>query len=111
MKLYHATPASNLESIKTNGLLVSKAKKSNQFVWLHTSSRSAWAVLHTCKNHKADWDEVIILEVEVPRSWIKAHKLTIQGQGLRGFWKCNRNISSDRIIKSTNAAQYATSVA
>ena len=67
MKVFHATPKSNLDSIKQNGLLVSKAKKSCKFVWLHTPSRSHWAILHTSQNHGADWDDVAIIEIDVPR--------------------------------------------
>ena len=109
MKVFHATPKSNLDSIKQNGLLVSKAKKSCKFVWLHTPSRSHWAILHTSQNHGADWDDVVIIEIDVPRSWIKANKLTIRGKGLNGFWKCDRDISPDRFTAIRDSLEYAMS--
>ena len=107
MKIFHATPRANIESIKENGLLASKAKKKDKFVWLHTPSRSHWAIIHTCKNHKADWDDVAIIEIDIPRSWLKAHKLTIQGKGMNGFWKCNRDIPVEFFTDIHDSEDYA----
>ena len=109
MKLYHATPKSNLDSIKREGLLASKAKKSRKFVWLHTPSRSHWAILHTCKNHSSNWDDVAIIEVDVPKSWVKANKLTIRGKGVNGFWKCDRDISQQHFTAIHDSIDYAMS--
>ena len=109
MKLYHATPNSNLNSILTEGLLPAKAMKSRKFVWLHTASRSHWAILHTCRNHGVDWNDVTVIEVEIPRSWVKSHKLTIQNKGLNGFWKCAKPVPVECFTEIRSSVIYAMS--
>ena len=74
MLLRHATPRKNLPSIRRRGLLKSKSRGRLQVVWLHAPSRSAWAVLHTVKRHGGRVEDVVILEVEVPRGWLRRNR-------------------------------------
>lgn len=39
MKLYHATPKRNLESIQSKGLAPNRANGKEKLVWLHTATR------------------------------------------------------------------------
>ena len=68
MMLRHSTPTRNLGSINRAGLLTSKSKGKLPVVWLHSPSRSAWAVLHVSKRHKVQVSETVTIEVELPRS-------------------------------------------
>ena len=78
MRLYHATPKHNLESIKAEGLDPNRSQCKKKEVWLHTKSRREWAILHTVARHKCDISEVIIIAVDVPRSKLKRR--------WRGLW-------------------------
>jgi hypothetical protein len=88
MKLRHATPARNLASIRKHGLLTAKSQGKLPIVWLHTSSRSAWAILHTLRRHHAT--NIVILECSVPRSWLTRNQT--------GLWYSNRDVPAGRII-------------
>ena len=71
MKLYHATPIKNLESIKATGLDPNRSRCKRKEVWLHTKSRRDWAILHVAARHKCEVDDVVIIEVNVPRSKLR----------------------------------------
>jgi hypothetical protein len=94
MKLRHATPSRNLASIRKRGLLTTKSKGKLAVVWLHATSRSAWAVLHTMKRHKCK--QVTVIELDVPRSWLTRSKA--------GLWYTSRDAPSGR-IKETVAVE------
>jgi hypothetical protein len=87
MRLRHPTPSQNLRSIRQRGLLTAKSQCKLAVVWLHTASRSPWAVLHTLKRHGCKNSTVI--EVTVPRSWLTRSKT--------GLWYTARDISPDRL--------------
>ena len=89
MLLRHSTPRRNLPSIVKAGLLCSKSQGKKPVVWLHSPSRTGWAVLHTVKRHKGGVDDVVTLEIDVPRAWLKKHG--------RCTWYCIRDIPPDRI--------------
>ena len=76
MILYHATPKSNLPSIKAKGLQPRRSKGKIRGVWLHTASKRHWAILHTMKRHKTD--EIALLQVNVSRRDITRKQ--------RGIW-------------------------
>ena len=78
MRLYHATPRRNIESIKANGLDPKHSTGKIIAVWMHTKSRCEWTILHTQRRH-GDTD-IVVIEVEVPRD-----QLTRRGKGL---WSC-----------------------
>lgn len=73
MTLRHATTRDRLASIQRDGLRVACADPAAkiQGVWLHTASHSPWAVVHTMRKHKAQLEDVVIIEVTVPRRQLK----------------------------------------
>ena len=71
MLLRHATPSRNLRSIQKLGLLTAKSKGRLKVVWLHAISKSEWALLHTVKRHGGRVQDVVVLTVDVPRSWLR----------------------------------------
>ena len=78
MRLYHASPKKNLDSIKAVGLDPNRSQCKKKEVWLHTASRREWAILHTCNRHKCEVSEVVIFEVNVPRTKLRRR--------WRGLW-------------------------
>jgi hypothetical protein len=89
MLLRHATLARNLASICRVGLLTSKSQGKLPAVWLHSPSCSAWAGWHTVRRHGGRIEGVVILEINVPRSWLRRSK--------PGLWYCLRDIPPERI--------------
>ena len=103
MKLYHATKRANLESIQSHGLLVSKADARAKIkgCWLHTRSMSPWGVVHTIRKHKADLADVIIIEINVPRSWLTRFRT--------GLWYAKRDIPAERIGRVIDGTEFGAS--
>jgi hypothetical protein len=91
VRLRHATPRKNLKSIQQQGLLTSKSKGRLKVVWLHTSTRSSWAVLHTVKRHGGRVEDVVIIETTVPRSWLRRSR--------RGLWYSQKDVPPERFLK------------
>ena len=85
MRLYHATLKSNMQSISQDGLLPHKGTGRIKATWLHTKSKQAWAVLHTQQRHNARLDEIVIIEVDLPRSHLTRR--------WRGLWTCETPIT------------------
>jgi hypothetical protein len=100
MLLRHATPKRNLESIQRSGLLCSKSKGKLKVVWLHCQTKTAWATLHTVKRHGGRVEDVVVLEVEVPRGWLRRSR--------RGLWHTNGNdVPPSRIRRLIEFAEVA----
>ena len=78
MLLRHATPARNVPSIRRRGLLTGKSRGRRKVVWLHAPARSCWAVLHVAARHAGVAEAVVVLEIRVPRRWLR--------RGRRGLW-------------------------
>ena len=91
MLLRHATPSKNLFPIIDDGLLCSKAKGKRKVVWLHTSAKSSWAVIHTVGLHGGRIEDVLVIEVEIPRSWLRKSR--------RGLWYSVRDIPPARSVE------------
>ena len=89
MLLRHATPARNLTGIRRGGLLTSKSQGKLPVVWLHAAGKTAWATLHTVKRHGGRVENVVVLEMDVPRRWLRRSK--------RGLWYCPRDVPPGRI--------------
>src|SRR5215831_11102746 len=85
--LRHATLARNLESILRDGILTAKSRGALKAVWLHDKGRSEWAALHTVRRHGGRIEDVIVLEVELPKSWLKRH-----GGNVKGMWRSVRDV-------------------
>ena len=84
MLLRHATPIRNLPSIQRAGLLCSKSQGKKPVVWLHSPGASSWATLHTVKRHKCRVQEVVIIQLSVPRKWLRRSR--------KRLWACTRDI-------------------
>jgi hypothetical protein len=89
MLLRHATPGRNLSAICRGGLRCSKSRGRLPVVWLHTAAKTAWAVLHTVRRHGGRAESVVILEVDVPRGWLRRNRW--------GLWYCPRDIPPERL--------------
>lgn len=89
MLLRHATLAKNLSAIIKAGLLTGKSKGKLQVVWLCCRAKTAWAALHTVKRHGGHVEEVVILEVDVPRKWLRRSR--------PGLWYCPQDVPPERI--------------
>ena len=100
MKLYHATPKTNLESIQSEGLDPNRSRGKEAVVWLHTRSKTEWAILHTINRHKCDISDVVIIEVDVPRSKLRRR--------WRGLWTTPQTVTEFGRIR--NASEFAESL-
>ena len=88
MLLRHATILRYIPSIERGGLLCSKSQGKKLVVWLHSPAAYSWAVLHTIKRHGGKVEGVVLIEVEVPRSWLRRSR--------RGLWYSKRDIPPER---------------
>jgi hypothetical protein len=101
MRLRHATLRKNLPSIGRGGLLCSKSKGKLKVVWLHSTTATPWAALHTVKRHGGRVEGVVILEVEVPRSWLRRNR--------RRLWYSVEDIPPGRIRRVIDFGELAAS--
>jgi hypothetical protein len=100
MLLRHATPARNLTSILRSGLLTSYAKGKLPAVWLTAPSRSSWAVLHVIKQHGGRVETTVVLELDVPRSWLRR-------SARKRVWYTLRDVPTERIKRVLCFAELA----
>ncbi len=89
MKLRHATIVRRLPSILQRGLLCSRSRGRRKVVWLHTPNKTGWATLHTVKRHGGRVEAVVVVEVNVPRSWLRRSR--------KGLWYCIHDVPADRV--------------
>jgi hypothetical protein len=100
MRIRHATLRRNLPSIKSRGLLCSKSKGKLSVVWLHCPTSSPWAVIHTTTRHGGRVEGVVIVEVEVPRAWLRRSR--------KGLWYSVKDIPPARFTRVIDFAEVAT---
>jgi hypothetical protein len=89
MRLRHATLVKNLPGILRAGLLCSKSRGKRPVVWLGCPGKSLWAAAHVVRRHGGRIEQVVILEIDVPRSWLRRSK--------KGLWYCPRDVPPERI--------------
>ena len=99
MRLYHATPKRNIDSIKAVGLDPNRSRGAKKEVWLHTASRREWAILHTVARHKCEVSEIVIIAVDVPRSKLRRR--------WRGLWTTTDAITE--FVSITDAREFTKS--
>jgi hypothetical protein len=92
MLLRHATLARNLPSILRAGLLGSKSKGKKPVVWACAPGKTPWACLHVIRRHGGRAQEVVVLEIDVPRGWLRRH-----GGAAKGLWYSPRDIPPQHI--------------
>jgi hypothetical protein len=68
-------------------------------VWVCSPARSSWAVLHTIKRHGDRVETTVVLEVDVPRPWLRRSR--------KGLRFCPRDIPPDRIKRALCFAELA----
>ena len=99
MILRHATPARNLNSILRGGLLCSHSRGKLPVVWACSPARSSWAVLHVIRRHGGRVETTVVLELGVPRAWLRKNR--------KGLWYSVRNIPPDLIRRVLSFAELA----
>ena len=99
MLLYHATLARNLPGIIKAGLLTSKSQGKLPAVWVCCRATTAWAGLHVIRRHGGRAENVVILEIDVPRGRLRQSK--------RGLWYSVRDVSPDRFRRIISFAGLA----
>jgi hypothetical protein len=90
MLIRHATPRRNIRSIFLSGLLPGLARGKIKAVWLHASGKTAWAIQHVARRHRVSEEDVVVLEVRVPRSMLRRNR--------RGVWYCPHVIHPQQIV-------------
>jgi hypothetical protein len=84
MKVYHVTPAYNVESILSRGVDVSYTLTGIRRMWFVPARGRNWAKGHVAKRHKCPMHQLAIICVEVPEDWVRS-----QGDGK---WTCDRTV-------------------
>lgn len=85
----HATIRHHLPSILAEGLDPAHATGRQPLVWLYTPARTPWAVLHVMHRHGVALEDVVLLDVQVPRHWLQRAE--------RGLWTCGQVIAPARL--------------
>jgi RNA:NAD 2'-phosphotransferase (TPT1/KptA family) len=101
--LHHATFARNLNSILRRGLLTGKSQGKLAAVWLCSAAKTLWAAAHVVGRHGGRIESVVVLEIEVPRSWLRRNR--------KGLWYCPRDIPRERIRGASTFGRLAHSSA
>jgi hypothetical protein len=61
-------------------------------VWACAPGKTAWASLHVIRRHGGKAQDVVVLEIDVPRSWLKRH-----GGAAKALWYSVNDIGPERI--------------
>jgi hypothetical protein len=101
--LRHATPARNLNSILRLGLLGCHGKGKLAVVWACSLAKTWWSVIHVVKRHGGRVESTVVLEIDVPRSWLRRSR--------KGLWYCPRDIPPGRIKRVLTSQELAASPA
>ena len=99
MLLRHATLLRNLASIQRRGLLCRKSQGKKAVVWLHEPAESLWAAVHTIRRHGGRIEEVVIVEVEVPRSCLRKSR--------PGLWYSVEDIPPENLRRTITFVEFA----
>jgi hypothetical protein len=71
--LGHATLRHNLPGILRDGIRTARSRGRFKAVWLHNTDKAHWAALYTVRRHGGRVEDVVVLEVRVPRAWLNRH--------------------------------------
>ena len=80
MIIYHVTNKCNLKSIMSTGLDPAYAVNKREAVWGVSHSLIGWAISHTLakpRDAESTTNDLVILQVNVPRSWVKKYRRRI----------------------------------
>ena len=89
MLLRHATPARNLNSILRLGLLGCHGKGKLAVVWACSLAKTWWSVIHVVKRHGGRVESTVVLELDIPRSWLRRNR--------KGLYFVPRDVPADRL--------------
>ena len=89
MLLRHATPARNVNNILKAGLLAARNQGKLAAVWVCSPARSWWAILHTIGRHGGRVESTVVLELDIPRSWLRRNR--------KGLYFVPRDVPADRL--------------
>jgi hypothetical protein len=103
MLIRHATPARNLSSILRLGLLCCRSRGRLPVVWGCSPGKTWWSVIHVVKRHGGRVESTVVLEVDVPRPWLR--------RGRKGLWYCPRDIPAARVRRVLTFQELAASPA
>jgi hypothetical protein len=76
--LLHVSPAANVPSILSHGVLPSHSQGRRQESWLVSPSRRSWAVRHVRQRHRTG--DVVVFKCLVPRKLLTRRS--------KGTWTC-----------------------
>jgi hypothetical protein len=92
MLVRHATLARNLNSILRRGLLTAKSRGKLAAVWACGRAQTWWAALHVVLRHGGRIESTVVLEIDVPRAWLRRH-----GGAAKGLWYSLQDVPPGRI--------------
>lgn len=103
MKLYHCTTRTALASILTEGLRVVKADHAAKIkgCWLASASNRSWGVVHTIRKHKAQLEDVVVIEVNIPRGRLTRFRT--------GLWFSTQDVPASWLGTITDGAAFGAS--
>jgi hypothetical protein len=93
-----ATAVAQDGSLRT-GLRPDRARGKLKAVWLHTRARTDWAVRRVADRHGFEEEDIVVLEVILPRSAVRRNG--------RGIWTCKEAISPLRVVGINGLRVYA----
>jgi hypothetical protein len=88
MLLRHACPGRVLASIQRGGIDPAYCQGRLPVAWLHSPSKTPWAGYHVVRRHGGRVERVVVIEVDVPRSWMMRWG--------KGLWHTGRIIPPER---------------
>jgi hypothetical protein len=103
MLIRHATLARNLNSILRRGLLTSYSRGKLPVVWACAPGKTLWAAAHVVKRHHGRIESVVVLEIDVPRSWLRRNR--------KHLWYSTRDVPPGRIRRVLTFQEIAASPA
>lgn len=99
--LSHVTPNRNLPGIKLLGILPEFARTPKRCVWLCSQTRVKGAVLAVMARHRAELQEISVIEVSIPRRWVIRHSV------VDGSWSCLTPIPPENFRWIRNASEWS----
>ena len=103
MLVRHAPPARNLTRILRRGQLGSHSEGKLPAVWVCSPGKTLWAAAHVVRRHGGRIESTVVLELDVPRSWLRRNR--------KGLWYSVRDVPADRIRRVLSFAELAGATA
>jgi hypothetical protein len=103
MILRHATTTARAARIREEGFRVAQADPAAKIkgCWFHSKSNSPWGVLHTIRKHGAALEEVVVLEVRIPRRQLTRFRT--------GLWFTTQDVPASAICGEYAGSAFSAS--